>query len=148
MKALLEQTTCSTASRRSGACRSGDDLLAAVGYGKVGARQVLTKAVPADQLHGEAAESPVTSAVKRAIGLGGGSDSIKVRGADDMLVFRARCCNPIHGEKIVGYITRGKGVSVHSATLPERDQPALRPRTADRRRVGQGRAARAATRCA
>src|SRR5207244_7691167 len=34
------------------------------------------------------------------------------------LVFRARCCNPIRGEKIVGYITRGKGVSVHSATCP------------------------------
>jgi GTP pyrophosphokinase len=35
-----------------------------------------------------------------------------------VLVFRARCCNPIRGEKIVGYITRGKGVSVHSATCP------------------------------
>ena len=40
------------------------------------------------------------------------------RGFDDLLVFRARCCNPIRGEKIVGYITRGKGVSVHSATCP------------------------------
>jgi GTP pyrophosphokinase len=37
---------------------------------------------------------------------------------DDLLVFRARCCNPIRGERIVGYITRGKGVSVHSATCP------------------------------
>ena len=47
-----------------------------------------------------------------------GDDQIKVRGSDDVLVFRARCCNPIRGEKIVGYITRGKGVSVHSATCP------------------------------
>ena len=39
-----------------------------------------------------------------------------MRGIDDVVVFRARCCNPIRGEKIVGYITRGKGVSVHSAT--------------------------------
>jgi GTP pyrophosphokinase len=38
-----------------------------------------------------------------------------VRGTDDIMVFRAKCCNPIRGEKIVGYITRGKGVSVHSA---------------------------------
>ena len=43
---------------------------------------------------------------------------IKVNGADDLMVFRARCCNPIRGEKIVGYITRGKGVSVHSANCP------------------------------
>jgi GTP pyrophosphokinase len=41
-----------------------------------------------------------------------------VRGADDVMVFRAKCCNPIRGEKIVGYITRGKGVSVHSAKCP------------------------------
>ena len=47
-----------------------------------------------------------------------GEDKIKVRGIDDLMVFRARCCNPIRGEKIVGYITRGKGVSVHSAACP------------------------------
>ena len=50
--------------------------------------------------------------------LGAGEEKIKVRGSDDVMVFRARCCNPIRGEKIVGYITRGKGVSVHSATCP------------------------------
>ena len=43
---------------------------------------------------------------------------MKVRGFDDLLVFRARCCNPIRGEKIVGYVTRGKGVSVHAARCP------------------------------
>src|SRR5262249_15157733 len=58
----------------------------------------------------------VASVVKRAFGAG--PEKIKVRGSDDVLVFRARCCNPIRGEKIVGYITRGKGVSVHSATCP------------------------------
>ena len=45
-----------------------------------------------------------------------GPDRIKVKGIDDLLVVRARCCNPIRGEKIVGYISRGKGVSVHSAS--------------------------------
>jgi GTP pyrophosphokinase len=59
---------------------------------------------------------PVTAAVRRAFG--SGEEKIKVRGVDDLMVFRARCCNPIRGEKIVGYITRGKGVSVHSATCP------------------------------
>jgi hypothetical protein len=56
--------------------------------------------------------------VKRVLKPAATSDRIKVRGADDLMVFRARCCNPIRGEKIVGYITRGKGVSVHSATCP------------------------------
>jgi GTP diphosphokinase / guanosine-3',5'-bis(diphosphate) 3'-diphosphatase len=50
--------------------------------------------------------------------LGGGEEKIKVRGFDDLMVFRARCCNPIRGEQIVGYITRGKGVSVHTASCP------------------------------
>ena len=50
--------------------------------------------------------------------LGSGEEKIKVKGFDDLMVFRARCCSPIRGEKIVGYVTRGKGVSVHSATCP------------------------------
>ena len=50
--------------------------------------------------------------------LGTGEEKIKVHGFDDLMVFRARCCNPIRGEKIVGYITRGKGVSVHSVSCP------------------------------
>ena len=91
-----------------------DELLAAIGYGKIAPRQVLDKMVPAEQLT-EKVESKVAAVVKRAFG-GGGGDKITVRGFDDMLVFRAKCCNPIRGEKIVGYITRGKGVSVHSVS--------------------------------
>ena len=79
---------------------------------------VLDKIVPQDQLKEQAPEHPVVSAVKRVLRQGGEPDRIKVRGADDVMVFRAKCCNPIRGEKIVGYITRGKGVSVHSAKCP------------------------------
>jgi GTP pyrophosphokinase len=43
-----------------------------------------------------------------------GDDSIVVRGIDDLMVQRARCCNPLHGEEIIGYVTRGKGVAVHT----------------------------------
>ncbi len=92
-----------------------EDLLAQIGYGKVSPRLVLDKIVPNDQLKEQAPEHPVVSAVKRVLRPGLEPDRIKVRGADDVMVFRARCCNPIRGEKIVGYITRGKGVSVHSA---------------------------------
>jgi GTP pyrophosphokinase len=48
----------------------------------------------------------------------GDEPKITVRGVDDLMVFRARCCNPIRGEQIVGYVTRGKGVSVHAASCP------------------------------
>jgi len=91
-----------------------DDVFAAIGYGKLSPKQVLAKLVPADTLREKAPEGVVRAAVKRVLGTG--EEKIKVRGFDDLMVFRARCCNPILGEKIVGYITRGKGVSVHSAT--------------------------------
>ena len=95
--------------------KSSDELLAHIGYGKISVRTVLQKAVPPAQLKEKAPDSAVVSAVKRVLRTGGAGDKIKVRGTDDVLVFRAKCCNPIRGEKIVGYITRGKGVSVHSA---------------------------------
>src|SRR2546423_9156458 len=93
-----------------------DDLFSAIGYGKVQPKQVLVRLVPPEKLHEKPPEGAVASVVRRV--LGAGEEKIKVRGFDDLMVFRARCCNPIRGEKIVGYITRGKGVSVHSATCP------------------------------
>lgn len=95
--------------------QKADELFAAIGYGKLSARTVLAKFVPPEQLK-ETPESGIASVVRRVLGTG--ADKIKVRGFDDLLVFRARCCNPIRGEQIVGYITRGKGVSVHSSTCP------------------------------
>ena len=114
---LLESDKVQAAAEAFGAQRV-DDLLAQIGYGKVSARQVLDALVPQEQLKEKAPEHPVLSAVKRVLKPGGEPDRIKVRGADELMVFRARCCNPIRGEKIVGYITRGKGVSVHSANCP------------------------------
>jgi len=95
-----------------------DDLLTHIGYGKLSARTALQKAVPAGQLKEKAPDSAVVSAVKRVLRTGVAEDRIKVRGTDEVLVFRAKCCNPIRGERIVGYITRGKGVSVHAAACP------------------------------
>ena len=94
-----------------------DDLLAAIGYGRVMARTVLARLVGQDALREKAPDGAIASVFKRVLGTGG-DQKIKVRGVEDLMVFRARCCNPIRGERIVGYITRGKGVSVHSATCP------------------------------
>jgi len=93
-----------------------DDVFALIGYGTLSAKQLLGKLVPLDRLREKAPEGPVTAVVRRVLGVA--EEKIKVRGFDDLMVFRAHCCNPIRGEKIVGYITRGKGVSVHSATCP------------------------------
>jgi GTP pyrophosphokinase len=94
-----------------------DDLFVALGYGKVSARQVLARLLPPEKLDLPPEKPrPVVEAVKRF--LRRGEERIKVKGTDDLLVYRAKCCNPIMGEPIVGYITRGKGVSVHSVNCP------------------------------
>jgi GTP diphosphokinase / guanosine-3',5'-bis(diphosphate) 3'-diphosphatase len=96
-----------------------EDLYAALGYGRFSARQVLVKVAP-DIVTEEIAappvpESPAPGAPQRQKE----SDNvIKVRGIDDLMVYRAKCCNPIRGEAIVGYVTRGKGVAVHSKMCP------------------------------
>ncbi|MEP7309569.1 MAG: bifunctional (p)ppGpp synthetase/guanosine-3',5'-bis(diphosphate) 3'-pyrophosphohydrolase [Acidobacteriota bacterium] len=93
-----------------------EELFAAIGYGKVSSKQVLARLSPDEHLREKAAQGLVAAAVKRVLGTG--EEKIKVRGFDDLLVIRARCCNPIRGEKIVGYITRGRGVSVHATACP------------------------------
>ncbi len=79
---------------------------------------MLARLVPPEKLEKKAEEKPrpVVDAVKRL--LRRGDERITVKGTDDLLVYRAKCCNPIMGEPIVGYITRGKGVSVHSVSCP------------------------------
>jgi GTP pyrophosphokinase len=96
--------------------QKAEEVFAAIGYGKLSARAVLAKLVPQEQLREPPEAGAIASVVRRVLGTG--EAKIKVRGFDDLMVFRARCCNPIRGENIVGYITRGKGVSVHSAVCP------------------------------
>jgi GTP diphosphokinase / guanosine-3',5'-bis(diphosphate) 3'-diphosphatase len=96
-----------------------DDLMAGIGYGKYSARQVLGRLAPAGTAPtGEPEEESkgFASVVRRVFG--GDANAIKVKGHGDLLVYRARCCNPIRGEAIVGYVTRGKGVAVHSQNCP------------------------------
>jgi GTP pyrophosphokinase len=93
-----------------------EDLYAALGYGKFSARQVLQKSVP-EQVVEETPAPPVYE--MPAPGPRKDDDSvIKVHGLDDVMVYRAKCCNPIKGDAIVGYVTRGKGIAVHSRACP------------------------------
>jgi GTP pyrophosphokinase len=93
-------------------CATADDLYAGIGYGKFAARQVLSKLVPAAKLEPSQA-SRLASTFRRAFGVT--SDiAIQVNGHDDLMVYRAKCCNPVRGEEVIGYITRGKGIAVHA----------------------------------
>jgi GTP diphosphokinase / guanosine-3',5'-bis(diphosphate) 3'-diphosphatase len=84
-----------------------DDLMAAVGYGKSSVHQVLNKLAPNALL--ETPEKPKPSATRPAP-----VDGVRIRGVDDLLVRFARCCNPLPGDPIVGFITRGRGLTVHA----------------------------------
>jgi GTP pyrophosphokinase len=99
------------------------DLLATLGQGKHSAHQILNKLSPGYNSQGDPETNPepkapgtVESAMSDAVRKLHltGSDSLQVEGQNDLLVYRARCCNPIRGEEIVGYVTRGKGVAVHA----------------------------------
>ena len=101
------------------------DLLATLGQGKNTAHQLLSKLSPGfaappeaepPVAAGKSGEAAMTDAVRRLHLTG--SDSLQVEGQNDLLVYRARCCNPIRGEEIVGYVTRGKGVAVHARSCP------------------------------
>ena len=97
-----------------------EDLYAALGFGRFSARQVLQKVAPEN---GTPETTPLPAVhhlpePKPGGALADGDLTIHVSGAEDVLVYRAKCCNPVRGEQIVGYITRGKGVAVHSAQCP------------------------------
>src|ERR1700761_670690 len=103
------------------------DVLATLGQGKHSALQVLNKLAPGYATPAETetstevkpatpGEVPMSDAVRKLHLTG--SDSLQVEGQNDLLVYRARCCNPIRGEEIVGYVTRGKGVAVHARSCP------------------------------
>ena len=103
---------------------TASDLLATLGQGKHTAHQVLSKVAPGfANLPGAAPDTETkpgeagTSDAVRRLQLTS-SDSLQVEGQNDLLVYRARCCNPIRGEEIVGYVTRGKGVAVHARGCP------------------------------
>jgi guanosine-3',5'-bis(diphosphate) 3'-pyrophosphohydrolase len=100
-----------------------DDLYAALGFGRFSARQVLQKVLPEESAPAAetSAQLPLPPSIPQLqtdAALANGDLTIHVKGADDVLVYRAKCCNAVRGEQIVGYITRGKGIAVHSMQCP------------------------------
>jgi GTP pyrophosphokinase len=91
-----------------------DDLLANLGYGKISIGQIVNRLIPKDLLKETPEEqgklSKVLDKIRRKP-----SGAIKVQGVDDVLVRFAKCCNPLAGDSIVGFVTRGQWVAIHTA---------------------------------
>jgi len=126
-RALKKWGTSLSKAQKSGAldsaaeqlkCGRADQLITEVGYGKITATQVAEAVVPPDKRKGGKAANNDSanplSKILRKVTRRTSSSGIKVQGEDDVMVRFARCCNPLPGDKIVGFITRGRGVTVHT----------------------------------
>jgi len=87
--------------------KSSDDLFAAIGFGKITVSQVVDKIAPQ--------ETPVKKSKSKRIKL---DNLIKINGMENLLVYFAKCCNPLPGDEVVGFITRGHGISIHTSDCP------------------------------
>jgi guanosine-3',5'-bis(diphosphate) 3'-pyrophosphohydrolase len=93
-----------------------DDLIAAVGYGKVTANQIIGKILPQDRLK-QQKEEQEEGRLKHLIQklTRNPKDALLIKGIDNVMVRYAGCCSPLPGDKVVGFITRGRGVTIHTA---------------------------------
>lgn len=90
-----------------------DDLFSAVGHGRITPRQVLRKLLPKEEQRTEERKPQAPAAKPKDP-----SDAIAIRGVDGVLTRYAQCCNPLPGDPIVGYISRGLGVTIHTQDCP------------------------------
>jgi GTP pyrophosphokinase len=92
-----------------------EDLMAAVGYGKISSNQIIAKLLPEEKLkeRAEHKETRLESVINKLKGKS--NSAVEIGGLDDVLVRFGKCCNPVPGDEIIGFITRGKGVTVHAA---------------------------------
>ncbi len=93
---------------------SVDDLMAIVGYGKISAKYIANRFLPEEEKKtAEPEPDKVKKTLKQPSTVG-----VSITGIDDVMVRFARCCDPLPGDNIVGYISRGRGISVHMANCP------------------------------
>jgi GTP pyrophosphokinase len=93
-----------------------EELLAAIGYGKLSARQVIGRLAPPADLPPQEDKSRFKQMVQKLVLPS--RQGVKIKGLDDLMISFAKCCNPVMGDEIVGFITRGRGVTVHQADCP------------------------------
>ena len=95
-----------------------EDLIATVGFGKYSPRQVLGRLFPEEEVADKLGQVAEVKALVRKAKAKARKEGIVVDGLDDLMVRFALCCNPLPGDEVVGIITRGRGISVHTADCP------------------------------
>lgn len=103
MKTILEEQSMG----------SVEDLMALIGYGKLSAKQIVNRFLP----EGEKKEDSLSDKILKKI-RGASAAGVSVTGIDDVFVRFGKCCNPLPGDRIAGYISRGRGMSVHRTDCP------------------------------
>ncbi len=95
-----------------------NDFFSAIGYGKISVSKVITRFIPKLEK-----PEPQLSAIQKIFQIAkekiGTEHTVKVKGAEDLLVRFAKCCNPVPGDAVIGFVTRGRGISVHSKNCPK-----------------------------
>jgi len=97
--------------------RDEETLLASIGYGKITSHQVLARLLPPETLQQKPQEESTLKRLFRKMA-GQSKAGVRVSGVEDMLVRFGKCCDPLPGERILGFITRGRGVTVHAVDCP------------------------------
>ncbi len=99
---------------------SEDEFIAAVGYGKVSSRQAVARLLPPEELQAltEAEETREKKTDRKPARARPTDEGVRIRGIDDILIRFSKCCSPVPGDEIIGFITRGRGVSIHTVDCP------------------------------
>jgi GTP diphosphokinase / guanosine-3',5'-bis(diphosphate) 3'-diphosphatase len=98
-----------------------DDLLTAIGYGRVSAMHIASRLLPEGMEPPSAGATPEVADKAAAKRAAGEEKGVKVRGATDLMMHLSKCCSPVPGDRIIGYITRGRGLTIHTADCPNLD---------------------------
>ena len=99
---------------------SDEELFAALGYGKVSPRQAVSRLLPPEEFQAltEAEETRDKKSERKSARPRPAEEGVRIHGVDDILMRFSKCCSPVPGDEIIGFITRGRGVSVHTADCP------------------------------
>ncbi len=98
-------------------CKTAEDYMMTLGYGKVSVMPLLRRLVPPEQLQEKVKESRLSSLIRKVVMRK--PSSVVVKGMDGIFIRLGNCCHPVPGDPIVGFITRGRGVTIHSKECPK-----------------------------